>query len=386
MAEPVRVLIHVQHMLGTGHIVRAAAVGRALAAEGCAVTLAAGNVVPPTVNVSGLDVVALPRARAADASFRIVVGAEERPMDPAFEVERRAATLALYDTFRPDILLIETYPFGRRHFRFELDALIDTAHADPRRPLIASSIRDILVRKDDPAKEVAMAERARALCDVVLVHADPAMVRLDDSFPPAPDIADLLRYTGFVYPDVPAAATGSDGVGEVIVSVGGGAFGENVLATALRAQKTGVLADRRWRYLVGRGLPDTPFDRLRQAAPDNAIVERARADFPALLTRAFLSISQAGYNTVLDILRARIRAVLVPFGDGEETEQPQRAAALARRGRVVTVAETGMTPDILAHAVSEAAAMTPPDLAIGLDGARKSAEILLAEHRRLHPA
>jgi hypothetical protein len=37
------------------------------------------------------------------------------------------------------------------------------------------------------------------------------------------------------------------------------------------------------------------------------IVERARADFPALLARATVSVSQAGYNTALDVLRSGAR-------------------------------------------------------------------------------
>ena len=38
---------------------------------------------------------------------------------------RRTALLSLADEVDPDILLLETYPFGRRQFRFELLPLLD---------------------------------------------------------------------------------------------------------------------------------------------------------------------------------------------------------------------------------------------------------------------
>ena len=108
---------------------------------------------------------------------------------------------------------------------------------------------------------------------------------------------------------------------------------------------------------------------LRQSAPDNARVEWARPDFPALLAGCALSISQAGYNTVLDLLQAGRPALLVPFDAGNETEQALRAAALARAGlaRIATVAEG---PQALAAAIEAALAQgAPPTAKVDLDGA-----------------
>jgi UDP-N-acetylglucosamine:LPS N-acetylglucosamine transferase len=62
--------------------------------------------------------------------------------------------------------------------------------------------------------------------------------------------------------------------------------------------------------------------------PPNVTVEWARPDFPALLAGCALSISQAGYNTVLDLVAARRPAIVVPFDAGNETEQAIRAEAM----------------------------------------------------------
>ena len=58
-----------------------------------------------------------------------------------------------------------------------------------------------------------------------------------------------------------------------------------------------------------------------------------------MLRRCRVSVSQAGYNTVLDILAARAAAVVVPFASGRETEQSLRAERLAARGVLELVRE-----------------------------------------------
>ena len=92
-----RALIHVQHLLGTGHSVRAAAIARALARRGVETTLATGNRLPDTIPTDGLDIIALPPARAADASFRTLIGEDGRPVDRRWKDARRDAALAAFD-------------------------------------------------------------------------------------------------------------------------------------------------------------------------------------------------------------------------------------------------------------------------------------------------
>jgi predicted glycosyltransferase len=105
-------------------------------------------------------------------------------------------------------------------------------------------------------------------------------------------------------------------------------------------------------------------------------VERFRHDFRALLRGCGLSVSQAGYNTVLDILAARARAVLVPFAAERETEQLLRAERLAALGAAEIVRETELSPDRLADAIKRAAARDPATIAIDTDGAVRSAGLI----------
>ncbi len=345
--------------------------------------IATGNRMPPTVDAGGMDIVDLPHVRAIDASFTNLVDKSGAPIDAAWRDRRASRLMEVFRDFDPDILLTETYPFGRRQFIFELNPLLDFARNQNPAPLIAASVRDILVRKDKLSKERWMADQARACYDLVLVHADPNFVRLEDSFPFAGDLNQILHYTGYIYENKRVRLLDNSGDDEVIVSCGGGAVGQKLLDEALQARAMSKRAgDTVWRLLVGHDHDDTTVARLAALAPDGVIVERARRDFPALLKRCRCSVSQAGYNTVMDLLVAGCRSVFVPFQEQGQTEQLQRARLLEQRGFAVVVEEPDLTAARLAAAVDQALAAERTDIAVRIDGAETSGELLLDSARR----
>ena len=139
------------------------------------------------------------------------------------------------------------------------------------------------------------------------------------------------------------ALTAAPDHGEILVSGGGSAAALPLFALALRAARLGP-ARWRWRVLVGRGVSEEAFLCLAGAASDRVVVERARPDFPVLLAGCALSISQAGYNTVLDLVAARRPAIVVPFDEGAETEQAVRAEALEQAGLALCLRLSGLRP------------------------------------------
>ena len=374
-----KLLFHVQHMLGVGHRVRAERIVHACAAAGFDVTLMEGGVpgqVPVDEDAGRIHRVQLPPARAADAAFSGVVDAETGlAIDDAWRARRKARTLETLAAVQPDILLVEGFPFARRAFRFELEPLVDAARSMDARTAV--SIRDILVARPNRLKTAQIAETARCLFDIVFVHGDPNFVALRDSFSATAVLADRIRYTGIVAPS-PVPITRQPDQGEVLVSAGGGATGGDLMRAALAARPLTKVADRPWRFLVGPNLPEA--DRaVLAAAPAGVIVEPARSDFQSLLASAALSISQAGYNTVADIAVTGCPAVLVPFEGptGGETEQPTRARLLERAGRVTVVREPSLSPARLAAAVDGALALPASwGQPYRTDGADETARIL----------
>ena len=372
------VLFYVQHLLGIGHLQRILRIAEALARDGIAVTLVSGGAPVALPRDPAIGFVQLTPVRALDARFELVDSAG-RPIDDSLREGRRAALLAAFATARPDAVIIEGFPFARRAFRFELEPLIAAVRAATPRPRLICSVRDIVVVRDDPQRHREIVLRVRRDFDAVLVHGDPALIALDASFPAAPDIADRLIYTGYVYASADSAGAAPVTAGdEVVVSAGGGAAGHALLAAALAARRSGCLAGLSWRLIAGTNLPEAQFAALGADLPAGVAVERFCYNFVGLLRGCRVSVSQAGYNTVLDILAAHARAVLVPFAAGRETEQLMRAERLAALGAAELVRENELSPQSLAAAIERAASREPATVAIDTGGAAGTARLIAA--------
>ena len=370
-----RALIWVQHLLGIGHLRRAAALARALAERDFDVLLVSGGMPLKGLDLGAAKFEQLPPLRATDASFSTLADAGGEAPDSAFRAMRRDRLLGLYRAHRPETIITEMYPFGRRKFAAELLPLLAAAHQSRPKPAIFASVRDILTERRDPARNSEMARLALRWYRAVLVHGDPELIPFEASFPETARISHLIRYTGYIGAVGPGGPYG--GSGEVIVSAGGGAVGAHLLQTAFEARELSVLADRRWRLLAGPNLPAECFNALKRRSHDGIVVERTRDDFSALLEAAAISVSQAGYNTVLDVVSARVRAVLVPFAGKGETEQSLRAEHMAAAGLAHIVREDALTPERLAAAVDAAWAGPQPEAGtIGVAGAGESARII----------
>jgi predicted glycosyltransferase len=368
-----KVFFYVQHLLGIGHIARASRIASALARDGCDVTLVTGGL--PVAGFPGDDVtsIALPAVVAASAGFSGLADKDGIPVDQRFLDDRRDMLLAAFHAARPDVVIIEAFPFGRRQMRFELLPLVEAIGATKPRPKLFTSVRDILQEQKKAGRDAETVATLKAHFDGVLVHGDPDFVRLEETFPLASQIADKIHYTGLVAPQAPPEPSETF---DIVVSAGGGAVGRDLIRASLEAAKR-VAVNRRWCLITGPNLPEADFVALQQNAAANTQLVRFRKDFPSLLRGAQLSISQAGYNTVCDLLITGCRAILVPFTAGGETEQSLRAERLQALGLADALPEAGLTADMLATAITGALAKPKPTLhPIDLNGAERAAYII----------
>lgn len=372
MTRP-RVFFYVQHLLGIGHLARASRIASALAANDFDVTVVTGG--SPVPGFPGPDVksVVLPALLAGNAGFSGLADQSGNPVGDDFLGARRDLLLDAFRVTRPDIVMIEAFPFGRRQMRFELLPLLDAIEAMSPRPKLLTSVRDILQERTKPGRDEETVSLIKAHFDHVLVHGDPSFVALPDTFPLAQEIAGKIVYTGLVAGPVPNAP---DEVFDIVVSAGGGAVGAELISSALGAARRSSWQGY-WCLITGPNLPDRNFAAFAAEAPGNVRLVRFRRDFPSLLKEAELSISQAGYNTVCDILQAQCRSILVPFTAGGETEQNVRATRLEALGLTIALPEDGLTPVTLEKAIATALAYPkPPPHALDLNGTQRTADAL----------
>ncbi len=375
-----RVLIVVTHLLGTGHLARAMELARGFARKGDEVVVCSGGMPEPHLAREGLPFVQLPPLRSEGTNFSRLLDADGHAATPALFAERSAALTDLVQRFRPEILITELFPFGRRPLKNEFIACLSAAHALPGRTRIFASVRDILAPPSKPRKAAFAEEMLVRYYDKVLVHADPAVVALDASWPVSREMHSKLAYTGFVAPPLPEPEDGADGIGEVLVSAGGGPVGARLYDAALKLAHESPL---RWRLLVGGHDAADRCATLRSTAAQNVTVELARPDFRSLLQRCAVSISLTGYNTAMDVLQAGVPAVMVAFDDGSEVEQSLRAKALAALPQIETIALSAVTPATLRDALDRCVSDPHPrDTEFDFNGAAQTREICLAELAR----
>ena len=367
-----RVLLVHTHLLGVGHVARATRLAGAMVDAGLTVHGVHGGVPTPQIAFPG-DVTHLPPVRADDATYATTLDGEGRPLGPNWLAKRRDALVAAAEAFRPDIVVVEAWPFGRRFMATEMVGLANHLrdHA-PRTPMV-TSVRDILQEKRKPGRAEEAAALVAAHLTRVLVHSDPAITRLDDTFPLAGDFADRTAYTGYVVTE--EARPDEDGPDcDVLVSAGGGAFGGALmqLACAAAARRS----DQRWRIVTGPNLPDDEFPSLDVSS--NATLERHVTGLAAHMTRARVSISQCGYNTAMDTLaaaRVGTRIVFVPHDTTGQTEQLRRAELFARAGRAACLPQSKASVEALLAAIDaapDASALPAPKT----DGAAETARIV----------
>lgn len=373
------VLFYCQHSLGLGHLVRSFALAGALVARFRVILLnggplPAGFPVPAGVEVSSIAPLGM------DTEGALVSRDGRRTVTRALSLREQQIRRVVEDV-RPDVAFVELFPFGRKKFADEILGMIAAVRARNPSSVVVSSLRDILVgaRRDQARHDERAAVTTNALFDAVLVHTDPRFATLDESFHPTTPLKVPVHYTGFVLPGTgrPPERRVPENP-RVVVSAGGGLYGEPILRAAVGASAElagdGVALD----LVAGPFLPDDAWTSLRAAVRRNASVRAIRSvpDLCSELAAASVSVSQCGYNTALDVLRARVPAIVVPFAEGREDEQTRRADRLARLGAVRVLPQPELTPQTLAREIRAALATAPPPVGLDFGGAATTARIL----------
>ena len=378
MSAPV-VFLHVQHLLGIGHVFRATRVARGLARAGAKVHLVWGGTQLPSIDLSGFETTFLTPVRSQSEHFSALVHADGSPFTEVDQSARRDELLALFHALRPDAVITEAFPFGRRQMRFELVPLMQAARAAPWKPLTVASIRDIM---QEGRADNRVAESVRYFedwYDVLLVHGDPQLIRIEKTLQGAEAVLQKVRYTGLVTPDPPDMAVPPSIAADVVVSAGGGAVGHALTEAAIGANRHSKAFPDNWLMVVGSERPQADFEALKAKAGEGMEVVRFLPDLARVMAGAKVSVSRAGYNTVGDLMRARCRSVLVPFAGGRETEQLRRAQLFAGRGLAAMLTDDGLSPQAIGAAVDAALALPPLAAGLDMDGAAHSAQILMHE-------
>ncbi len=371
-----KIVYYCQHVLGMGHYFRSLEICKAF--NDHEVILVSGGrsmdmPVPEHVRQVNLPPLGM------DPDFG---GLESDAEAGTIEQIKAARQQALYDLFLcecPDLFMVELFPFGRKAFGFELIPVFDAIRQKKLCPSrVVCSLRDVLVeKKDNREYESRVTAALSRWFDALLIHSDPSIIKLDETFSRMADIRIPVVYTGFVTPrphkgDRAAirCKLGIHGNSRLVVaSAGGGKVGFELLDAVIRAfGRISPDADAHLQVFTGPFMGNDDVHRLREMAADRIAVSRFTPDFPAWLSAADLSVSMAGYNTCMNILAARTPSLVWPFS--QNREQRLRAGRIAEMGGMRILEDIELEPDHLAGIICKALTeRVRPGESVDLDGA-----------------
>ncbi|EPJ49598.1 MAG: hypothetical protein OFPI_24190 [Osedax symbiont Rs2] len=357
---------------------RATLIVQALCRQGAKVDVIFGGMPLASMSFGTATVHHLTPVKSADAAFSGLLKADGSQFSDADKAQRSRALLDLCQQIQADVIVTETYPFGRRQMRFELLPLLQWVKSQHRPPTLVASIRDILQRRSSKREQECMA-LLQEHYQQVLVHGDENFYPLQQSFPPAAAINHQLSYSGYVCPQLQESGTDKRATTEakIIISIGGGSVGREILEAALSLYHSGFASDRQWLLITGPNMSPADKAYFQRHSDQRLSVTELADNFLQQLNSAYVSVSMAGYNTVMDLLLTKVAAVVIPFEGEGETEQLARSEVLAAKGVFQVLRIGQLNCDNLRRAID--AATTQPGAAVSIDncGADNSAELLI---------
>lgn len=379
-----RIVFYCQHVLGVGHVFRSLEIIKGLSDhEVIMVTGGAEVDFDPPAHMTHIQLPGL----MMTPDFKNFIPLEEGVTDVEDVLTRRLKQFKeIMREYRPDVFLVELFPFGRKKFRFELLPILEGVGFGTWGPCKAvCSVRDILVEKEDMQKQVRKVHSMlNPNFDAVLVHSDPKLVRLEETFPGVDGIKPSVHYTGYVArkpnPGARESLRAELGLGDtplVTLSVGGGHIGGNLLEGTLKASP--ILAETHPHHLcvfTGPYATDEDFAKYQEITADQdwITIKRFTKRFPDYMAASDLSVSLGGYNTTMNLLAADTYGLMYPFL--QNREQRLRTTRLEDMGIVKMLLDDDLEPEVMAGHMANGLDREPKPHGLDLDGGRESARIL----------
>jgi predicted glycosyltransferase len=381
MNESLSILLYCEIYRGLGHWVRTATLAATFAKRFRTVLVCTGNLREDIAPPEGVELIRFPR------------GAHFPCMSDSKVWGGRL--IELLERVSPAAVIIEYYPFGRQQSSLYAIPFLRAAKTLQPPALVFSSVRDIHEQalEEQLKFDRRVVQGVNRLIDAVLVHSDPRIVELRDTFALVPQLEKPIFHTGYVAQPLRPATSAPDAEPVCLISVGGGGGGEAVLRVAVEAAvKQLYPEDMTVRIAAGSLIPDELWEELQSMAAGVPRLELRRwiPNLRGEMARADVSVSRCGYNTALDLIATGVRSLVIPFVETEEDEQTFRAYKLRDLGVLRMLEQSRLTPETLAEEVAATRAFQPRRLEVDMDGAANTVAIVerLIEERRAahHPA
>ena len=370
-----KLIFYCQYLSGMGHLIRSTVLVNALSEHFQVMLVIGGPKIKDFEESRVARIEYLPPLWLEGGVLKVPEG--------SFGVEnvkrrRKERLLALTDEFSPDVVMTEFFPFGRHDLSFELIPWMEQIKHQHPDTLVLSSLRD-LIGKTVLHKQIDLISGlVEKYFHGVFVHSDESFLSFQESFPEPEAIHCPIFHSGFVAQDISPNQYAAEKP-FILVSIGGGRIGAELLYASVEVAKKFLDSEYPYEFRIFAGpfMDDTQYAELKRVSSDlkNVHLERFTPNLTAYMSSAALSISCAGYNTTMNVLRAKVPAILIPFGHYDfDKEQAIRAIRLEGIGAVKVIMPKDLSIDHLACTIRSELEREHPEPVIDLDGAIKTSE------------
>ena len=384
-AKP-KCIFYCQYIRGIGHLVRTVELIRYLlnTFEVCLIT--GGESISGFQFPESIKIVYLPAIKGDEQNNELKL----KTVDPTLNIEdcKQIRTQIILDTvnnFKPDLLVIEHFPFGSM-FSFELIPLLEFIRAKHQATKIICSLRDVVLIKQGDINDLIICNTLNQYFDLLLIHGDPNFIKLDESFSRFDDIKCPVKYTGYVTRqinkhDQQLNSIKNRGYTQILVSIGGGRVGYNLLESLIYSSPAlSLKIEHKILIFTGPFMPEEQFIQLQHLSSRLSHIEiyRYTPNLIHYMYESDISISMAGYNTIADILVTRIPSLLFIFDfQYQDDEQKIRAEKLEQFGIVDIIRSDELQSDLIANKIYNHLQKKVSKLQVDLDGAKNTALFLI---------
>lgn len=371
-----RFLFYNQHLSGTGHFIRTLEIARTLAANQEVYMIDGGRIVPRPESKAHVKFIELPRiVRKNDA----LAGIENNDSITTIMDKRKKLLQQSIDDIEPDIIIIEHFPFSKWVLHDEIIFMIKHIKKQNIHAKVICSVRDIVNNTcDEPKtnKELLITTTLQKHFDYLMVHSDIDFIKLDDHIPWIKKVNVPIHYTGYVSEKIThnnSIIEKNEKSKNIIISMGGNGS-HKTIQHCINAWQSSDMKEIASIYKLIIFLPINFDQHNIDIISDSIQILPFSTSFLSMLHNAALSISEAGYNTCMNILETKTSALLIP--NSTMSDQLPRAKIFHKHGFVSMLNPDNMNTSNLVDKIKLALHKKTPTHNINLNGAVATASFL----------
>lgn len=243
-----------------------------------------------------------------------------------------------FETIRPRVLAIDSFPFFRHDLHREFLPLLTHARGSNFGELLVTSITDCTMSRcgtESESRSDTTADILERFFDLAIVRSDPLFAREEEFLQPRNAIHTPLFHVGFVAINSSDLHQVGGSRSGILVSAGQGDTGAPLFRVAIEAHE---MISQIWSepmtIVAGQDLPEKEWSQMCARAEQlpSLTLKRTSPDLGMEMAAAKWSLCQCDYDSAVNSMRAQTPSLFVPNGINRHGRQAERARRLVYWG------------------------------------------------------